>query len=453
MNTELEKYDVRVKKARRDGLLLLVLGAVVFVLLGVALENSATAPAADFRALYYPARTLVSNSDPYLVGQVEPIYQADRANFPGDGWKSLQIATQNVYPPTAFTFMFPFAVLSWKPAHILWIICTIVGLLSVSGLVWKVSAEYAAIACGALICLFLVNSELLVISANAAGIVVSLCVVAVCCFLRSRFVILGVVCLAISLSIKPQETGFVWLYFLLAGGAFRKYAWQTLLATIAISLPAVLWVWQVSPHWLEEWRFNLAAFSAHGAMNDPGPASSGGHGLAKVISMQAFLSVIRDDPHFYNGLTYALGAALAVLWLVPVFTMCPSRERDYLALASIVCISFLPTYHRSYDTCLLLLVFPAFALLTSRGQRFRWWKLAFTLISIVLLKEVWAQFAIHRLAPFLAGTGSLQAWQTVLLLRPAAIGCSLLAVFYLASFYAAMVRERRAVRELAPVAV
>ena len=98
MNTELEKYDVRVKKARRDGLLLLVLGAVVFVLLGVALENSATAPAADFRALYYPARTLVSNSDPYLVGQVEPIYQADRANFPGDGWKSLQIATQILFP-------------------------------------------------------------------------------------------------------------------------------------------------------------------------------------------------------------------------------------------------------------------------------------------------------------------------------------------------------------------
>jgi len=432
MNTELEKYDVRVKKARRDGLLLLVLGAVVFVLLGVALENSSTAPAADFRALYYPARTLVSNSDPYLVGQVEPIYQADRANFPGDGWKSLQIATQNVYPPTAFTFMFPFAVLSWKPAHILWIICTIVGLLSVSGLVWKVSAEYAAIACGALICLFLVNSELLVISANAAGIVVSLCVVAVCCFLRSRFVILGVVCLAISLSIKPQETGFVWLYFLLAGGAFRKYAWQTLLATIAISLPAVLWVWQVSPHWLEEWRFNLAAFSAHGAMNDPGPASSGGHGLAMVISMQAFLSVIRDDPHFYNIGSDLICAPLLLAWGFITLRRRASVSRAWLALASIAAISMLPVYHRQYDSKLLLLTVPACVMLWAEGGLVGWLAMLINTTAFVLTGDLtWAILlgVISRLPLPASGVGTTA--RTALQMFPAPLILLVTGSFYL----------------------
>lgn len=224
-------------KARRDGLTLLVLGSLVFLLLGIALENAALAPSADFRALYYPARCLVQNSDPYLVSEVLPIYQADSAHFPGDPWKNREIATRNVYPPTAFTFMLPFALLKWGPAHILWLILTIASILYASFLMWDLGANDSPVLSGALIALFLVNSELLVISSNAAGIVVSLCVVAVCCFLRERFVWVGILCLAVSLTIKPQETGLVWLYFLLAGGVYRKRALQSLLVTIAVSLP------------------------------------------------------------------------------------------------------------------------------------------------------------------------------------------------------------------------
>lgn len=356
-------------KSRRDGLLLLILGSIVFVLLGVALENSAPAPSADFRALYYPARCLVHYSDLYLVSDVLPIYQADSAHFPSDNWKNREIATRNVYPPTAFTFMLPFAVLPWVPAHILWLILTLGSIVAVSFLIWHFSASYSPLVCGALIALFLINSELLAISSNAAGIVVSLCVVAVCCFLRDRFAMLGIVCLAISLTIKPQETGLVWLYFLLAGGVYRKRALQTLLATIVIGLPAVLWVWHVSPHWLAEWHANLATFNAHGGINDPGLDSAGGHGLAMVISLQAILSVLRDDPNFYNLGSYLISAPLVLVWAIVTLRTRTNPASTWLALASVAAISMLPVYHRQYDAKLLLLTIPACVMLLAEGGR------------------------------------------------------------------------------------
>jgi len=403
----------------------------------------------DFKTIYASTRCLMKGCDPYDSQQIFRIFL--EAGGTSDDLRPFR-PHEPVYLPSALAMVAPFALLPWGPAHLLWLAVStgtfLLGVALISRLCLSISALCSSFAIGFL----LISSAQLVMLAQPVQLAVGLCAIAVWCMLERRYACAGILCFAVALVFKPHVTGLVWLYFLISGGDYRKNAFRILIATVLISLPGFLWASAApaSSHWMREIPANLSALSAPGMTNDPGPLNPDVHYLA---NLQTVISVFRDDPHFYNGLTYALGAALAVLWLVPVFTMCPSRERDYLALASIVCISFLPTYHRSYDTCLLLLVFPAFALLTSRGQRFRWWKLAFTLISIVLLKEVWAQFAIHRLAPFLAGTGSLQAWQTVLLLRPAAIGCSLLAVFYLASFSAAMVRERRAVRELAPVAV
>ena len=64
-------------KARLDGLYLLLLGSVVFVLLGAVLERTAPAPMLDFRALYYPARCLLQHCDPYNETEVLRVYQAE----------------------------------------------------------------------------------------------------------------------------------------------------------------------------------------------------------------------------------------------------------------------------------------------------------------------------------------------------------------------------------------
>lgn len=354
-------------RTRLDGLYLLVLGCLVFLLLGGALENAGPASLADFRALYYPARCLIEQVDPYNQSEVMRVYRAEGANRFLDSATNRQIATQNVYPPTVFPLSVPLAMLPWGLAHILWMVLTAGSFIFASFLIWNLSETYAPTLSGALLCFFLANSELVLICGNVAGIVISLCVVAVWCFLKERFIWAGVLCLAISLAVKPHDAGLVWLFFLLAGGLYRKRALQTLLATVAISLPALIWVWQVSPHWVQELHFNLQAFSAHGGINDPGLASTGGHGLDMLISLQTTFSFFSDSPSIYNVATYLVCAPLLLVWAFVTVRSRPSPQKFWLGLATIAALSMLPVYHRQIDAMLLMLTIPACAMLWAQG--------------------------------------------------------------------------------------
>jgi hypothetical protein len=403
----------------------------------------------DFKTIYASARCLIHGCDPYDSQQIFAAFLA--AGGPGDDLRPFR-PNEPVYLPAALALVAPFALLPWGPAHLLWLAFStgafLLGVALISRLCLTVSPLLSALAMGLLV----VSSTLLMMLAQPVQLTVGLSAIAVWCLLERRYLPAGILCFAVALVFKPHVAGCVWLYFFLAGGDHRKHAIRILLVAVLISLPGFVWATAApaSSHWMSEIPANVKALAAPGMTNDPGPLNRDVHYLAHI---QTVISVFRDDPHFYDGLAHLLGAVLLGLWLVPVLRMHPSRERDYLALASIVCISFLPTYHRSYDACLLVLIFPAFALLISQGRRFRWWTLAFTIVPIILLRQLWADFASHRLALALAGTGALSRWQTVLLLRPAAIGCSLLAGFYLASFYWAMVRERKALRLSTAVAV
>jgi hypothetical protein len=397
-------------KARLDGLYLVLLGSVAFLLLGVALERSAPAPLADFKALYYPSRCLIQHHDPYMESEVRRIYEAEGGNRPLDSAKTGQIATENVYPPSALFFMAPFAMLPWGPVHILWIALTAGSFVLASLLIWNLGANYAPIVSGVLIGFLLANSESLLITGNAAGIAISLCVAAVWCFLRERFVPVGIACLAVSLALKPHDAGLVWLYFLLAPGVFRKRALQTLAVTTAISLLAVLWVGHVAPQWMQEWHSNVAAFSVHGGVNDPGPASTGGHGLDMLVSLQTAISVLWDDPRFYNLVSYLICAPLVLAWGFITLRSRPSTRRAWLALAAITALSMLPVYHRQVDARLLLLTVPACAMLWAEGGRIGRLALAVTTAGLVLTGDIpWAIFfgvasKLHLPATALTGT-------------------------------------------------
>ena len=356
-------------RARLDGLYLLLIGCAVFTLLGVAMEIAIPADLTDFSALYFPTRCLIQHHDPYMESGVRSIYLAEGGSRSSDSAKERQMATQNVYPPSAFSFMLPFVLLPLEPAEILWTALTIASFIFASFLIWNLGANYAPIITGGLIGLLLANSETIVITGNAAGIAISFCVVAVWCFLRERFVLVGILCFAISLALKPHDAGLVWLYFLLAGGVYRKRALQSLLATLAFSLPAVLWVWHVAPHWIQEWQSNLAATLAHGGLSDPGPASASGHGLDMLINLQTVISIFRDDPHFYNLVSYLICAPLLLVWAFVTLRYRPSPKRACLGLAAIAALSMLPVYHRQLDARLLLLTVPACAMLWAEGGR------------------------------------------------------------------------------------
>jgi len=378
-------------KARLDGLYLLLLGSVIFVLLGVIVESSAVVTTVDYKVVYYSARCLIQHIDPYQENEVLSIYQAESADRPLESEKVRQIVSRYMYLPTAFAVTVPFALLPWGPAHILWLTLTIGSVIVASFLIWNVGADFAPIVSGVLIGFFLANSEVLVVLCNPAGIAVSLCVVAVWCFIRERFVPAGILCLAVSLVVKPQDAGLVWLYFLLAGGVYRRRALQTLVATLALGLPGILWVWSVAPNWLQEWRSNILAFSVHGGINDPGPASTGGHGLGMLVNLQAVLSVFRDDPHFYNPVSYLICVPLLLLWLIVTLRSRPTPAKAWIGLAAIAALSMLPVYHHLYDSKILLLTVPACAMLWAEGGLIGWLALLVNTAGFALNGDVtWA---------------------------------------------------------------
>lgn len=168
---------------------------------------------------------------------------------------------------------------------------------------------------------------------------------------------------------------------------------QTLLVTIALSVPILLWVTVVSPHWFRELSSNLAVLSAHGHLNDPGPQSMAGHGIAMVIDLQTVISVLRDDPRIYNSISYLICGLLLLLWSVATVRSRPSPTRAWLALAAIAPLSMLPVYHRLGDAKLLLLTVPACAMLWTEGGLIAWVAVAITTAGIILTGDLqWAIF-------------------------------------------------------------
>ena len=369
----------------------LLLGSVVFILLGLAFENVAKVPMQDFGVVYDPARCLIHQCDPYNESEVLRVYEAEKDYGPLVTANKHHAETRYIYFPTAFLVTVPFAMLPWGSAHILWMILTLGCLVFASFLIWDLGAIYAPIVSGVLIGFLLANSEVIVVLCNPAGIAISLCVVAVWCFFRERFIPVGIMCLAVSLALKPQDAGLVWLYFLLAGGVYRKRALQTLLTVVVLCLPAVLWVWHVSPHWMQEWHSNVLAYSTHGGNDDTSLDALRIHGRAGVISLQAVVSAFSDNPLIYNLAGYLACGALLLAWAVRTLRSRFSLPGTWLALASIAALSMLFVHHHPYDTILLLLTVPACAMLWAEGGVIGWLALLFNITGFILTGDLpWA---------------------------------------------------------------
>lgn len=358
-----------ISNARRDGLSFLLLGCAILVSFGPLLESISPVAMIDFKLPYYSSRCLLKGCNPYSGAEVLRVYQIEGENQLLEKVHFSPDATRLVYLPTIFVFTSPLALLPFGPAHLIWIILEVGGLIICSYLMWNLGAECAPILSGCLVGFMLANSELVAILGNPAGIAISVCVAAAWLFVKKKHEWAGVLCLAVGLLVKPHDAGFVWLYFLLAGCTYRKRALQALFVTLGLSVPAVLWVTHVGPSWAIDLRTTLHSISAHGALNDPGPASSGAHGLGMMVNLQTVISYIRDDSSFYNFVTYAICGVLLLVWISITIRSRPSPAKTWLALASISAFTMLPVYHRQVDTKLLLLTVPACALLYAEGGR------------------------------------------------------------------------------------
>ncbi len=389
----------------------------------------------DFKAVYYGSRCLIQHSDPYQESEFLRVYQAEGGGFPTDPTQSglfRRAVPVCINLPTALLLVAPFTILAWGPAHILWMILAAGVIILAAFLMCDIGSKYASSVSLFLICILLANCERVFFLGNAAGIVVCLCVVAVWCFLEERFVPAGILCLAISLVFKPQGAGLVWLYFLLAGGVYRKRALQTLLVTAVLAIPAILWVTHIAPHWIAELHANLSASSAHGGINEPGPSSLTGRTLGMVIDLQAVISVFWSNPRIYNPVSYLICGALLLAGAARTLRSRLSLPGAWLALAAIAAISMLPVYHRQYDAKLLLLTVPACAMLWAEGGPARWPALLITTAGLVFTADIpLAILSILAKSLHIGTAGILGKMLTVLLIRPASLILLLLAIFYL----------------------
>lgn len=414
---------------------LILLSGGISILAGIGLESTSEAGLGNFRAVYYGARCLITHNDPYQSTDFLRVYRAEGGEFPTNPVKSrlfLRAVPVCVNLPTTLVFVTPFAVLPWGPAHLLWLMLLAAAFILAGFLAWDISADVAPAASLFLICVLLANSEVLFAVGNTAGIAVSFCVIAVWCFLKERFAAVGVLCLAVSLAVKPHDSGLVWLYLVLAGGTFRKRALQTLAVTVVLAIPAVLWVSQATPDWMQELRANLAATAAHGDISDPGPASINSRSSADImIDLQTVISEYRDDPRIYNLASYLVCGVLLLVWSVTTLRSPASVANAMFALASIAALSMLATYHRPYDAKLLLLGVPACALLWAEGGAVGKIALAVNTAAIVFTGDIpLAVLAISTRSLNVPAMGMFEKTMSVALIRPAPIALLAMTIFY-----------------------
>ena len=413
---------------RWASLLLLLASLGVSMSLGTGLWMSAKRGRfLDFQYVYYSTLCLMQHRDPYDSAILKQTYAAQAAGHPAGFIDRPENVGASVYPPTAFVMIAPLAALPWNLASLVWLAILAVSLYVAA---WLMSSAVGGLPSGGvlfLVCFLLANSEILFGGGNAAGVAVSLCLIAVWCFLEDRSIKLGIVCLAVSLALKPHDAGFVWLYFALAGGRYRRRALQCLGVCAVIGLAAIVWTSNTVPNWSTEWQNDLRASLTPGTGNDPGSGTAG-----VLVNLQTVIAVFRNDPRFYNYMTYAVCGSLLAVWAIAAFRWGASSHNIWFGLAAVAPLTLLVTYHRPYDAKLLLLTIPAFATLSSGGGLLARVAFAITSLGIFLtsdipiatLDAIGQRFRIQS-----AGLGG--EILTVALSRPAPIGLLITAIFYL----------------------
>jgi hypothetical protein len=434
-------------KARSDGFLLLCLGALMFVALGFLMVTARKDSGLDFRIAYSTARCLVEHRDPYNQDELLQVYRENGGTLPQGGMETLRSEGLYIYLPTIFVATVPLLAFSMPVAYLVWTAVAAIGFLIAALMMWDVGKEHAPLLTGALLCCYLANSGSLISTGNAASIALSLGIIGAWCILRERWVVAGLLFVALSLAIKPHDSAFLWLGLVFCGGVFRRRALQSLAVMLCVSLPFVVWVWRIAPEWVQEMRAHIAVLSAHGAVSDPGPATVLNRGTLALTNLQAVFSLAWDEPRFYNVASYAVCTVLAAVAIWVTVRRRPTESARWMAMAFAAALTLLPVYHRQYDSKLLILTIPACALLWSQKGRVGKVALIVTALGLLVTSDLpWAFY--------LAGTSKMQltgiAGRLYFLSLAVTVPCvvTMVAVFFLWAYVTSM-REKGMIPEIA----
>jgi len=357
---------VRLAK-QREGKICVVLGILTFLFVAALHLQTILLKGVDFKTVYSSSKCLLDQCNPYDSADLLQEYIKGHGDISPSSDLSAFQPHQALYPPSSLFWVLPFALLPWKPAVILWV--------TVSGFLFATATLLMADLCDSwtsplpqlLLGLFVATSTMLLTTAQPSGLAISLCAIGVWSLMKNRAVTMGVICFSLSLALKPQIGGLVLIYFLLAGGARRSRVLTIMLVAALFCVPGVLWAARVpaAAHWLRDMKTNLEGSATRGNINDPGPTS---YNSPLVTDLQSVVAVFDDVPEIYNPITWAIVGSLLLMWAYVAWHALPSLKTDALGIAAIACLCLLPIYHRHYDVRLLILTFPAVALLMKAGK-------------------------------------------------------------------------------------
>ena len=376
-------------KVRIGGLILVSIGAGI-VLLIQAFVLTVKAPDAvhDLIGSYYSAQCLVHHCDPYNPDDVLHIFRVEGGEHSLSNPVTRDVITLYLDPPSTFAVMVPLSLLPWSAAHVLWAFLSSCSLIVAAYLIWNLSAQDAPLVAGALIGYLLANSYVVVAISNPSELVIGLCVIGAWCFIRDRFVAIGICGRPVSRSsLKCRSLcGFTsclpaapfaggqckrwwsrqsrWLHSLSGCGSSHRIGMTSSTPTCCTS------------------RF--MAGSPH-----PGPSSPTAN---ELVDLQVIISRLYDQPMFYNLASYLVFAPLFLGWLVMSIGKRVSNKSALYALAAIAPLSMLPIYHHFYDTKLLLLTVPAMSLLWSHRGRIAWTALSLTAGAFFITGDISHRF-------------------------------------------------------------
>lgn len=372
------------------------LGAIAFLLIGFVIISVRHTDLMDVRSNFIASQCFLnSHCDPYNQQDLLRIYAAGNENLPADSsWSAIvSHETRNVYLPTTSAITIPFALLPYTLAKALWITVTAAAFVVACFAMWHAGSAYNPLLSAALLSLYLVNSGSLISTSNPGVLSLSLCVISAWCFMQQKFVPAGIVCMALSLGLKPHESGLVWILFLLAGGIYRKRALQSLLVVALISVPTLLWITHTSPQWISELHANMLSHYTRGGVDDPGPAAALNRGALVITDLQAIISFFADDPSVYNPVSYAIGFGILAALVFAIRRARLTVERLWIGLAATSALTLLPLYHRLYDAKILILTIPACSALWAAGGRLAKTTLLVEVIGLFVTADMpWAFF-------------------------------------------------------------
>ncbi|MGC2160944.1 MAG: glycosyltransferase 87 family protein [Silvibacterium sp.] len=376
---------------------IVLIGCLAFLVLGVH-RQSRVFKFRDFKQPYASARCLLAHCNPYSEQDTEAQYSL--ALGPNNDARVF-VPYSALYPPPALLLLVPVAALPYPVAHAVWMILLIASFCGAALLVASLCEAYGSLLPALGIAFFVGNSDELVMLGQVSGITIALACFGFWAMLRNKTTLAGA-CFACAVCLKPHDIFFFLPYFLLAGRPWRRALAKIVAIAAAITLAGILWcsLTPASSHWLRDLRTNIAGNSASGSINDPTPANSQADA---IVSLQTVFSVFNPERSFYTTASYATTGILFLMWLYGAMRVPNSLEKHLLSIATLACLTLLPIYHRHYDTRLLLLLFPAIALMLARHRVFG--VIALTLFSVEIFPQI--GYIFYRAHPSLTNMSEL----------------------------------------------